>query len=116
MHVTVTEPAHAQLQGVIARHAWTAFLDKPTKNDEPRACLPTSFQNKSTPDYRNLSSLLGLAPKHRLPLTCEQPSVKEHLRRLDDAATLHGHKLRVVQIGANVGKDESNEWIEAMIR
>ena len=47
---------------------------------------------------------------------CEQPSQKEHWRRLHRAALRHNRKLTLVQIGANEGGTEGNEWIGPMVR
>lgn len=106
---------HRELQSAIAAHAWEDFLRNPTANDDTRQCIPAGRRNATT-DYRNLSSLLGVGVARRRKLACEQPSLKEHLRRLDRAATALNHSLRVVQIGANAGDAEANEWIGTMIR
>lgn len=102
----------------IATNAWNEFLGvRSNRNDEPRLCFPRLARNR-TVDYRDLGSLLHaqVGAKTRQQLRCEQPSPRAHYKRLHKAAKARGHTLRVVQIGANEGGSESNEWLGRMRR
>ena len=103
---------------LIAREAWAKFLHKPTPRDTPRLCVPRHPQRNATFDVRNLS----LISEQRFPvelrraMRCELPSQKDHWVRLHRAAQRRGRRLTLVQIGANAGGIEANEWIGAMVR
>ena len=106
------------LSDTIAREAWAEFLESPTPKDTARRCHPLHPLRNASFDLRDLSQLSDrqFPVELRKALRCEQPSQVAHWRRLDRAARRHGRQLTLVQIGANAGGDEGNEWIGGMVR
>ena len=106
------------LNDLIAREAWAEFLQSPTPKDAARLCHPLHPLRNESFDLRDLSQLSDrqFPVELRKALRCEQPSQAAHWRRLDVAARRYGRQLTLVQIGANAGGDEGNEWIGGMVR
>ena len=110
------------LQSALARDAWASFQSLPSPADEPRACHPPHPFRNATVDMRNLSAVTRVQffAKLRKRWRCESPSEKQHLVRLQQAASAHGRTLTLVQIGANAGgtgkSREANEWIGDLVR
>ena len=106
------------LQRTLAAESWRVFQRFPTKHEFSRPCHPPWPQRNRTVDLRNLSAVMfaQVDVNLRRARRCEQPSLLSHLRRLDATARLHGYRLKVMQIGANQGGDEPNEWVGRLIR